>query len=264
MSKKFWLLISGSILFIIATLYFNWQLLQPVAISNRGSYGDLFGFANTLFSGLAFVGVIAAILIQSEELKLQRNELQETRAEFEQQNATLKKQAFENTFYQLIANSNSILHSINAGYFKRNNKYLLTQHLISFKKNLRGIAKSKLNITNNISLEIAKEIFNDSESFKENTIKNWRILSPWIKTISGIQEFIFQSDLISDEERNLFNSIFWNQLSDNQIKIIFIYFKFEVIDNPSIIDIIQKSPLNSLSLEILSSKHPVIYFNLSN
>lgn len=35
----------------------------------------------TLFSGLAFLGVIAAVLFQREELKLQRQELRETRAE---------------------------------------------------------------------------------------------------------------------------------------------------------------------------------------
>ncbi len=35
----------------------------------------------TLFSGLAFLGVIAAVLFQREELKLQRQELRETREE---------------------------------------------------------------------------------------------------------------------------------------------------------------------------------------
>jgi hypothetical protein len=38
----------------------------------RGSFGDMFGAANALFSGFAFAGVIYAILLQRQELKLQR------------------------------------------------------------------------------------------------------------------------------------------------------------------------------------------------
>lgn len=64
---------------------------------------------NALFSGLAFWGVIYAILLQRSELALQRKELELTRNEvrgqkeqLEAQNTTLKKQNFENTFFSLI------------------------------------------------------------------------------------------------------------------------------------------------------------------
>ena len=40
-----------------------------------GEFGDMFGAVNALFSGLAFAGVILAILLQRQELKLQREEL---------------------------------------------------------------------------------------------------------------------------------------------------------------------------------------------
>lgn len=46
-----------------------------------GVFGDMFGVANALFSGLAFVGLVFAILLQRQELGLQRRELEETRAE---------------------------------------------------------------------------------------------------------------------------------------------------------------------------------------
>jgi|GEM_PF-2043874 len=39
-------------------------------------FGDSFGFVNTWFSGLAFAGVILAIILQTIELKQQREELQ--------------------------------------------------------------------------------------------------------------------------------------------------------------------------------------------
>lgn len=58
------------------TLYFsfsNWQ--------DRGTFGDMFGAVNALFSGLAFSGVIYTILLQRKELVLQRKELELTRQE---------------------------------------------------------------------------------------------------------------------------------------------------------------------------------------
>ena len=48
---------------------------------NRGTFGDMFGAVNALFSGLAFAGIIYTILLQRRELELQREELQATRAE---------------------------------------------------------------------------------------------------------------------------------------------------------------------------------------
>ncbi len=51
------------------------------SMSDRGQAGDLFGSINALFAGLAFAGVIIAILLQKDELSLQRQELAETRKE---------------------------------------------------------------------------------------------------------------------------------------------------------------------------------------
>jgi hypothetical protein len=49
----------------------------------RGQFGDMFGVVNALFSGLAFAGVIYAVLLQREDLKLQREELTLTRKELQ-------------------------------------------------------------------------------------------------------------------------------------------------------------------------------------
>ena len=59
--------------FIISAIY--------PQISDRGLAGDLFGSVNALFSGLAFAGVIVAILLQREELELQRHEITANRVE---------------------------------------------------------------------------------------------------------------------------------------------------------------------------------------
>lgn len=80
-----------------------WALIAPRIPENK------FDPLNALFSGLAFWGVIYAILLQKSELVLQREELGLTRKEvrgqkeqLEAQNLTLKQQRFENTFFSLL------------------------------------------------------------------------------------------------------------------------------------------------------------------
>lgn len=49
--------------------------------SDRGTFGDLFGAVNALFSGLAFAGLIYTIVLQKQDLELQRNEIKLNRTE---------------------------------------------------------------------------------------------------------------------------------------------------------------------------------------
>jgi hypothetical protein len=62
--------------------YENWFLSEIQSQEKKGQHGDMFGGLNTLFSGLAFAGVLFAVFLQSRELSLQRQELIETRKEY--------------------------------------------------------------------------------------------------------------------------------------------------------------------------------------
>lgn len=59
----------------------------------RSAFGSMFGGINTLFSGLAFCGVIYAILLQGKELALQRDELKLQREELALTRNELKRSA---------------------------------------------------------------------------------------------------------------------------------------------------------------------------
>lgn len=80
---------NGSFLFLAGMVVILWAGLAiiihfgPVegTLQERGAFGDSFGAINALFAGLAFVGVVYAILLQREELRLQREELKLTRQE---------------------------------------------------------------------------------------------------------------------------------------------------------------------------------------
>lgn len=95
--------ISGLVILFVCIL-FAYLFIQFVSKENVGVYGDMFGGLNTLFSGLAFAGIIYTISLQKRELRLQREELKATRGEFKIQNETLRTQKFETTFFNLIAN----------------------------------------------------------------------------------------------------------------------------------------------------------------
>lgn len=93
-------------------------LLKDKPDATRGTFGDMFGSINALFSGLALAGIILTILLQRKELSLQRQELRDTRKEFEIQNETLKLQRFENTFFSLLNLHHQIVSSIDYRYYK--------------------------------------------------------------------------------------------------------------------------------------------------
>jgi len=71
-----------ALIIIISLWFINLFVLKGLDHNSRGTFGDMFGSINALFSGLALAGVIFTILLQSKELSLQRGELKETRKEF--------------------------------------------------------------------------------------------------------------------------------------------------------------------------------------
>lgn len=108
--KLLWAIIAVLVVIIVLILNTVFYVEEKSA-----PFGDAFGVVNALFSGLAFVGLIYAILLQSEELSLQRQELKETRGEFEKQNETMKKQRFDNTFFNMLNLHNEVVGSLSHG-----------------------------------------------------------------------------------------------------------------------------------------------------
>lgn len=96
------------LLYAGALIFITWPISE-LTISNSGVFGDSFGLLTSLFSGLAFAGLIITIIMQRDELALQREELTLTREELsghklemKEQNKTLSIQRFENTFFKML------------------------------------------------------------------------------------------------------------------------------------------------------------------
>jgi hypothetical protein len=87
--------------YAIFLIYITWPV-SVFSIGNAGAFGDSFGILTSLFSALAFTGMIITILLQKDELSLQREELSETRKEIRAQKEILRLQNFNNAFYRLL------------------------------------------------------------------------------------------------------------------------------------------------------------------
>ncbi|ARW81567.1 putative phage abortive infection protein [Aeromonas salmonicida] len=106
------------ILFCIPVIWFYYPTLigQQKNFIGIGSvkpneFGDLYGALNTLFSGLAFFGIVVSIFMQSEELNDTRREIKSQTEQFSSQTQVMFKQSFENTFFQLLGLNNEIVKS---------------------------------------------------------------------------------------------------------------------------------------------------------
>ncbi len=116
-NKDYWMSLNGliTVLVICCFLFFIGYALTYTA-NKPNEAGDAAGLVNGLFSALAFAGVIYAIFLQRNELELQRKELADTRAEFQIQNETLKRQRFENTFFNMLQLQQQITDNITYSY----------------------------------------------------------------------------------------------------------------------------------------------------
>jgi hypothetical protein len=61
----------GSLLLITVVLYFNYNYAKGLG-EQQGIFGDMFGASNALFTGLSFTGLIVTILLQRQDLNIQK------------------------------------------------------------------------------------------------------------------------------------------------------------------------------------------------
>lgn len=175
-----------------------WWISQHFQNSNeRGTFGDMFGAINALFSGLAFAGLIVTLLYQKEELTLQREELKATRDEFKEQNKTLKRQRFENTFFNMLSLQQEIV--TNLSYSQYQGRQTFEMAYIS-------------DLRYKISLS-GPTAFSSSQTTTR--------FDHYFRHLYHIYKYLNTTTLITDDERYDYASIVRSQLSDYELVILF-------------------------------------------
>ncbi len=220
----------------------SWVLIDLcISESNdRGSFGDKFGAVNALFSGLAFAGLIVTLLYQKEELKLQREELAQTREElkgqreeFEEQNKTMKRQRFENTFFNMLSLQQEIVANLSFEYYVNPNicppnvpaeqfYYNSPKGLLHGREVFEGMYKRA--IIDYSGRRYADGVCNILRSFGHLAYSNIKATTRFdhcFRHLYRIYKYVDTSDLITEEERYDYACIIRSQLSDYELVMLF-------------------------------------------
>lgn len=240
--SRLWIWIIIAIVGVIAMWGLSWWGINKFIDepTNQGTFGDMFGAVNALFSGLAFAGLIVTLLYQKEELKLQREELKETRnelnaqkLEFQEQNKTMKRQRFENTFFNMLSLQQEIIANLSYEYYASPN---IRPHNIPEEIFYKGAPKGQLHgretfegIYRHAIIEYngARHADGIIKILKQNGYIAYPVISVttrfdhYFRHLYHIYKFVDTSDLIEDSERYDYACIIRSQLSDYELVMMF-------------------------------------------
>lgn len=214
-------------------------------------FGDSAGAVNAFISALAFVGVIIAIFMQRNELKLQRDDLALQREEmqknteelglqreqFEVQNKTIKLQRFENTFFNMLSLQQEIVNNIKHSYIKE------TKNMLGGIMNSESVETSGRQVFEHLYVIDLKPIIEENRGYVFNSI-NFDLFDHYFLHIYRIIKFVDETILLDNKiEKYSYISILRATLSRyelvylfyNELNPIFSHFK-ELIEEYSLFD----------------------------
>ncbi len=214
---KWWLPASCGVIVVWALTFFLLFIPSP---ERQGQFGDMFGVVNALFSGLAFAGLIITLILQRQELALQRDELEQTREEFVEQNKTMKRQRFENTFFNLMSLHQHITDSLEytcsdgADFFEAKGRDVFKKFYLE-KDNFNGTCGIKGYLSHTVTKEDIGKLSNYGD---------FDFFNHYFHFFDGIVDYIDGSELIGQSERYQYAVMLRNTLSDNERYMVFYYY----------------------------------------
>ena len=237
---RIWIIVA--IMGVIALWGLSWWGISKFIDNptNQGTFGDMFGAVNALFSGLAFAGLIVTLIYQKEEHKLQREELAQTREElkgqreeFEEQNKTMKRQRFENTFFNMLSLQQEIVANLSFEYYV--NPTICPSNIPAeqfYAKCPKGMLHGrevfegmyKRAIIDYNGKRYADGLYNILKHFGYLVYTNISTTTRFdhcFRHLYRIYKYVDTSDLITDDERYNYACIVRSQLSDYELVILF-------------------------------------------
>ena len=216
--KRDWVIAALLIVAIVFAMAIAMYWIPRVYGEPQGAaeFGDMFGGVSALFSGLAFVGVIYAILLQRRELQFQREELEETREELkgqrvqlELQNRTFRQQTFDNAFFQMLSLHHQIVNSIDltrpsadADATKRGRDCFVAFYE-DLKKSFGGTEASRAKVRIRY-VELYREIQPD--------------VGHYFRNLYNIVKFVHRSEI---GEKRFYTNLIRAQLSSHELLLLF-------------------------------------------
>ncbi|AWV35172.1 hypothetical protein [Paenibacillus odorifer] len=172
---------------------------------DRGTFGDMFGAVNALFSGLAFAGLIFTIILQRKDLKLQFKELSRQADEAEKMAKQLEIQQ-QLTSYQLAQSTVNDLIRIK--------NFTINQYGYYWRADDTNFKDNGMNALNGLARQEPQII--------ENETKNNQTLSQYCSVLFYILEYLIDSNL-NEQQRKVLAKTLQLQLTRYELKIMQIY-----------------------------------------
>lgn len=270
-------LVIVSLLLVIFALYGNWRLLHKLCPEDRGTLGDMFGVVNAVFTGLAFVGVVLTVILQRNDLKIQKEERVAAEDELKEQKAVLVIQRFETTFFNMLNLQNEIVKNIkNKGsngreVFDDAYKKLL---IMLLDKNAINIFHETADTTHSI-VGIPSDLADAKDSIESNYFKGYyndfaSALNHYFRHLYHIFKFIYFSDL-TVKDKQFYASLCRAQLSQNELfaisfnilidwygkpKFLYLVKEYEILQNFDNSTIIPHLYWDLIQKEIRDVKYP--------
>lgn len=241
---KIWIIFTvGIAIIFLFVLFFNYLLSKITGLDfpdNAGSFGDQFGVLNTTFAGLAFMGVVCALLQQQNQIRKQDDQIRKQDIEVKNENINFEKKNFNEHFYRLFNHTSSLASQIkikkDGGYFEQEEKEIQeTQGIEAFE-----YIYNYFNSFNNV-LNIYADHFMKNDQEYENFIINISLLnickksfgevSSWTYLIDKMLRTISDNKYLSKEEQKDYIEMVFFSLSKYQCQIMKFVEYFLSLDN---------------------------------
>lgn len=200
------------VVYSIVLLYLTWPV-NEVSINKSGVFGDSFGILTSLFSGLAFAGLIITITMQKDELALQREELKLTRQELagqkeelKKQNETMRLQKFENTFFQMLSLHNEIVKSIDVKEKKGRDAIEEFFYMLARTREKNGLESRDKNFVATGYMYF----------YRRAAVQNE--IGHYFRNLYNIMKFVDRSDV---KEKKIYTNLLRAQLSNYELALLF-------------------------------------------
>lgn len=194
----FFIVIAVVAAYLALLLILSWPVSE-LSIAKAAILGDSFGIINSLFSGLAFAGLIVTILLQREELKESRR--------------IFASQKFEDAFYRLLA------------FYKENLNDISVQDVNGGEifKGIGGLSVQLRSFTSAIKPYL-KYLNSDIEVYRYAIYKEaQRVLVPqsrYLGTFESVLSLVM-NEVIDVSDRKFYVKLIASQLTIHEVKYVF-------------------------------------------
>ncbi|HQY44224.1 MAG TPA: putative phage abortive infection protein [Paracoccaceae bacterium] len=193
---------------VFLVMYVNYVIMSGENETTRGTFGDMFGFSNALFSGLAFAGIFYAFWLQRSEIRISKDELERTKILIEKQQEQINRQiedgkilSFEQSFFKQIELLNTIISGIESHSYNQAigiDRRTIGRDVISF-----------------LVIRLTENLRPDYEGFYE---RNGNKIGHYYRVMYNILSFIDRS---CPSDKPFYSRIVRAQLSNSEVQILF-------------------------------------------